>query len=604
MAIAPQSTDAPTRQSDEESSPPKARALPASVTFGLLVALTLLPLAATLVSIARRGWHPAGDIALETLRIGDVGGRHTPLVGVYSRFGWSHPGPALFWVLAPFRWLLGNTGVLLGVGIINAAAIAGALVLARRRGGLTLALLTGVVVLLLVEGLGSDLLVNPWNPWVPVLPFLTYLFLAWSVAQRDFNTLPWLVGVGSFAMQVHIGYAPLVIGLGVVAVALALFSRAGTPATGSASRAALIATVVGVVLWLPPLVQQVTGHPGNLGDIISYFRHPAVAAAGWRTGFGMMGEELGPHLPWIAGHDTISLGTVATSSTIPALALLVASTALAVVAARRGTRSAFVLAVLVDVATALGVVAGSRVEGLVSPYLVRWWWVIAAGVWLSIGWSLLSLSAHTRVATVAVAVVTAAAVVLGIVDTVNAVPVRAPDQAWSTVLGHLAPAARRKLSRHRIYLVRWVGGRDWGAVGTGLFVDLDDRGFDVRVPRAVSHGFGSWRAVTPPYSSVTDAVTVVAIADENEVWTAPRDAVLLARYDTLTPRERGRKRVLEREVRAALRPRVRMLPLPPDNAWGRRWLIHGGAPANAVNEFEALERRDNGYSVYLMPASS
>src|SRR6266480_1329731 len=315
MATVRHSTEDQDRDADEEPSLRATHERHRSTLFFLVVAVTLLPLAATVASIARVPWHPVSDIALEVLRIGDVGGRHTPLVGVYSRFGWSHPGPALFWVLAPFRWLLGRTGVLLGVAVLNAGAITGALVMSRRRGGVPLAMLTGLVVLLLMQGLGTDLLVDPWNPWVPVLPFLAYLLLAWSVAERDLITLPWLVGVGSFVVQLHIGYAPLVAGTAVAAGVLAWRRRTDTASSWSATRAVAVAGVVGLALWLPAIVQQFTGHPGNLGEIISYFRHPTVPVAGWRSSFGMMGRELGVGFPWVTRNETNAFGTVATAST-------------------------------------------------------------------------------------------------------------------------------------------------------------------------------------------------------------------------------------------------------------------------------------------------
>ena len=187
--------------------------------------LVLAPLVVMLINLVGTHWFPASDQALEVLRIGDVGGRRTPLVGVQSRFGWDHPGPLLFWWSAPFRWVFGNTGVLFGIGLLNGAAITGSVLVARRRGGLPLVVAFAVVFLALLQGLGIDLLVDPWNPWVAVVPFLLYLLLAWSLAERDYALLPWLVAVGTFLVQTHVGYAPLVGGITVVAIALAAFGH-------------------------------------------------------------------------------------------------------------------------------------------------------------------------------------------------------------------------------------------------------------------------------------------------------------------------------------------------------------------------------------------
>ena len=68
-------------------------------------------IAVTCAALAQRAWAPSGDRAIQVLRISDVGTSHTPLTGSWSRFGWDHPGPIVFWVLAPFARLLGDRGV-------------------------------------------------------------------------------------------------------------------------------------------------------------------------------------------------------------------------------------------------------------------------------------------------------------------------------------------------------------------------------------------------------------------------------------------------------------------------------------------------------------
>src|SRR5437868_1919006 len=70
----------------------------------LLVAVCLVPVLLSGIDGAGRTWHPAGDWSVLELRTRDVGSTSTPLVGPYSRFGWNHPGPLMFWLLAvPYR---------------------------------------------------------------------------------------------------------------------------------------------------------------------------------------------------------------------------------------------------------------------------------------------------------------------------------------------------------------------------------------------------------------------------------------------------------------------------------------------------------------------
>jgi hypothetical protein len=73
-----------------------------SVVAGVLI----VPAAVLLVRVIHSGWLSSSDWADIELRTRDVGTVHTPLVGAYSRYGWNHPGPLLFYVLAlPYRVL-------------------------------------------------------------------------------------------------------------------------------------------------------------------------------------------------------------------------------------------------------------------------------------------------------------------------------------------------------------------------------------------------------------------------------------------------------------------------------------------------------------------
>src|SRR5689334_8524947 len=92
----------------------------------VVAGVVIVPFALLLVRVVRSGWLASSDWAAIELRTRDVGTSHTPLVGVYSRYGWNHPGPLLFYVLAlPYR-LFGaqGHGILAGALIVNAAAIA------------------------------------------------------------------------------------------------------------------------------------------------------------------------------------------------------------------------------------------------------------------------------------------------------------------------------------------------------------------------------------------------------------------------------------------------------------------------------------------------
>src|SRR4051794_14298660 len=116
-----------------------------STKVSTVIVLTLavcVPLFVGLIALGRIHWSPVLDLAMTELRVRDVGGRHTPLIGLSGRIGnfpdqGSHPGPLSFYLLAPTYRVLGSTAWSLEAGtvLIHTAAVSAALVLAYRRGG-------------------------------------------------------------------------------------------------------------------------------------------------------------------------------------------------------------------------------------------------------------------------------------------------------------------------------------------------------------------------------------------------------------------------------------------------------------------------------------
>jgi hypothetical protein len=195
----------------------------------IVLAVVVLPIAVSLITMVGDEWYPGGDFALEVMQADEVGGSRTPLTGAWSRWGWDHPGPLLFWLFAPFTKLLGPIGILWGAALLNGVAMAGGLLVAMRRGGRSLAVLTALALVVLCSALGAGRLVDPWNPWAAVLPFFAFVLLAWAVGDRDVAMAPWLVAVGTFAVQAHVGYIVLVTGLGLTAGLIAWAGRRATP---------------------------------------------------------------------------------------------------------------------------------------------------------------------------------------------------------------------------------------------------------------------------------------------------------------------------------------------------------------------------------------
>jgi hypothetical protein len=597
--------EAPAAAPAPPAEPPRA-ARP--YVLAAVLALVVAPVLVAIVAVSVHAWYPASDNALEVLRIRDVGGAHTPLTGVQSRYGWDHPGPLLFWTLAPFDRVAGNNGILVGVAIVNAAALAGVVYLAHRRGGAPLVVLAGVAVVLMCRTAGADLLVEPWNPWIAVLPFACFLMLAWSVAERDFAALPWLVGVGTFLVQTHVGYLPLVAGSAVGALVLARWShpeearREHRPGP-----AAKIAAVVGAVRWIAPVMQQLFGEPANLGKIVSYFLDPqgvgeGIAkedALGLEKGFGLFGREL--PFTWLTGDDGSVFGFAIPGRTLPAVLFVLATVGAGLLAGRRGARAQARLALLLAGVVLVGVYATSRITGQAFPYLLRWWWVIGALCAVSLAWSLLALAGTERAARVLVPAGALAAVVAVAVFLPDAADAEAPQAELSKAVGELAGPTAARLRDDRTYLLTWRDAHSFGGpTGVGLYAELARRGFDVKVVAELSHPFGHRRAAGP---GETNGSIVVVSSDDIGGYVPEPGAAAVASYDPLAPDERRRVAVLEAQIRAAVEPRLAFRPTDVETGFGRLRLAGAGAEPGAVEEMARLRDRGAGYTVFVNPPS-
>ncbi len=561
-------------------------------------ALVVLPFVVLAIVLLGRAWTPAGDIALEMLQVSEVGGRHTPLVGTWSRWGWNHPGPLLFYVLAPFTWLLGDVGALVGVVVCNAAAALGAVLVADRRGGPRLAVLTGLVALALGLSLGPAVLISPWNPWVGLLPLLCVVLLAWSIAERDLVLLPVLVGVGSFIVQAHVGFAPLVIGLSIAGAALA-WRRADRfgywPRHGRRTgmrRPLLVSAIVGLLLWLPPIIDQIIRRPGNLSLLLDFVRDPAAPAAGWRAGWRVMTAALGFPGAWLSG--TVLDASGRSASPLPALILLAAVAALGLLAARRGAAGAARLAALSLAATLVGLVATARVVGPVFDYLLRFWWIIGASLWLSVAWSVVSLTRARLVVPAGLAIMT----VLSAGLTWRAVSVEVPERPSGDAVRSLGDQLATGLDHDTGYVLEWADRRTFGGTAMGVFLDLHDRGFDVAAPLQYDMWFDSWHL--RDRDTAEAILTVVGQDDLDAGTTPPPDAVTVARYDPLDPTQRARAEQLWQAITSAVDPAAGTGPSDLDSAAGRQALVDAGADKATVEALAALhERGAFAYAVYL-----
>ncbi len=208
---------------------------------------------------------------------------HMPLVGQHSdaeavtHHAVYSLGPMLYWLLAVPARFASPGALTLTMGVINAAAIVGAVVLARRRGGRLLMFITALAIVLMSRSLAPETLHDVWNASAGLFPFTLLLFLCWSLACGEYRLLPLTVLVASFVVQCQLAFlGPSLGGLGIGLVGLAVSLRSSTP-IGDAKepgwhrgvwRWALAALLVGVACWTPPAIDQIKGNPGNLTAVV------------------------------------------------------------------------------------------------------------------------------------------------------------------------------------------------------------------------------------------------------------------------------------------------------------------------------------------------
>jgi hypothetical protein len=397
---------------------------------------------AVAMAVAR---HPTlvlgGDFAFVEQAVVDAEhGRQ--LLGSVDRFGVAHLGPAHYYLLAPVYWLLGNRSYGLAVGSLMLVGLASVAVVAvaARRGGLALALSAALLLILYLHAIGDERLRDPWGPWAIMIPAVLFMVLAAAYAAGSTPALLGALLTGSFIAQTHISTPPTLAAVIVVAWLVRRLGGRGEawPRPRDRGRRVLLLAGLGGLLalaWLPPLIEQVTGHPGNLTLLYRFLRHPhgGFDGTGFPDSIQPAGQDLAHAVSGLGlefsifptGRPAALLGEVSSPGVFPdggrlllVLLYAVLAVVLVVLARRRGDRFALTLGAAALTAMATAVLSFTHVAGPFFDYLIAW--TTALPVVVLLGWAALlggrlrepSAPASRRVARLlvtALAVVVAAA---------------------------------------------------------------------------------------------------------------------------------------------------------------------------------------------------
>ena len=126
-----------------------------------------------------------------------------------------------------------------------------------------------------------------------------------------------------------------------------------------------------VLVWIPPVVEQLTTAHGNLSLLFSYFTHPPQSTVGLHRGLNELLIHLNPLTPLTKPLVPTSAADVTTGYLAPCVFLALWAAA-AVTAWRLQLRSLGRLNAVIGIALVLGVLSISRIFGLllVLPGLV------------------------------------------------------------------------------------------------------------------------------------------------------------------------------------------------------------------------------------------
>lgn len=512
----------------------RARARPALVAGGLL-GLLAIPLLVAVAALRHPRWYPLWDQATTEMQLRDVGSRHTPLTGVGGLLGvpddlqGSHPGPLSFYLMWPIYRLFGSSSWAMQAATagVNIAALGVILWLVSWRRSLAVLFGTAGALALLTYAYGPEALTKAWAPYTPLLWWIVLLIASWCVLCGEIRALPVMVFAGCFCVQTHSSYVLPAVGL----LALALASMWLTTYQRRHERAflrrttkwTLLAFGIGVALWIPPVLEELTSSRGNLTILWQQFRDWTENPMGLRSAFEVLLIYLNP---WRLVTREMFVDTwVVSGSRIPGAFVLLAWAGTAILARRLGNQALVRLHAVVAAALVLAIVTISRL-GIAWWYRIQWLWAIAVLLLMATCWTLMLLvqqrlkaTDRPRSANALAWTPLAVVVMLTAAFTANAAGADY-DRRDSVVLDELVPpivsTLEREYSPSARYLLVW-SEQSTGALGRGLMNELLRRGFDVG---AIEY----FRAEVRPHRvlSPADATAVIVLVGGTEIdaWRA------------------------------------------------------------------------------------
>ncbi len=370
-------------------------------------AVVLLPFSIIIVRLGTSSGHIylSDDLATLDLNVRTALHFRQQLGMAPTPYGFSHPGPAYFYILSLIARCIGSgaRADFVGAAVVNGVCGLGTVWLVRRRAGplpaLWAALCLAYLALILTSSTSPNedpagVFVSPWNPDGVIFPLVLFGSLCVAGAVGSSVSLIGAAVVGSVVIQSNLGTIPVVSVLMFVALIASCVRAVITKNVGSAPRnpfcpaegdsstahrfqwltAAGIALLI--LIWLPPLLQELATSPGNLTLIWRFVVHHHTTQS-WNVGLwsivtidGML--MFGFRYSAFGNYEVGGLG----SPPHHALFVLAAVLLIGILAVALGIvlRRPFAagLGVISLVGFLVNVFAATRIVGPVSTYLIVW----------------------------------------------------------------------------------------------------------------------------------------------------------------------------------------------------------------------------------------
>ena len=316
-----------------------------------------------------------GDIAANAIQM-DRAAEGRELLGPYSKHGFHHPGPALYYLHAAADravWFLPTPmgRRLVAQMSLNLAALASAAWLLRRAGLSAPAAIFGFFLLVAptVFLAGGDVsqLASTWGPLAVVAPMVLYVAAAARLAEGDLIAAPFAVAAATVAWHTHLAtILPLISIAAVTAAWLRWQAPPVVPPPSSRGARVLVGITACLVLAgiVPVVSEEFSGNPGNLTLIARFLRDTPPVTHPWAEVAGKLGTALTDPLVVLFPAAATRLGTPAVAVGLGAFLL-----ALSVVQFRRSPRPWRLVILLTWIAVVAAVLTSRRIHEVLRPYV-------------------------------------------------------------------------------------------------------------------------------------------------------------------------------------------------------------------------------------------